>query len=111
LQRIAKHARRVVFLSAPLKTAHPLFQQPIPGPVMIEQIERLIETAGLAWTILRPGMFAASALSWWAPQIRTGNVVRWPHLSAATAPIDERDIAAVAVRALCVEGHAGAEYV
>jgi uncharacterized protein YbjT (DUF2867 family) len=28
-----------------------------------------------------------------------------------TAPIHERDIAAVAVRALCEDGHAGAEYV
>src|SRR5262245_46262257 len=27
LERIARHARRVVLLSAPLKTAHPLFQQ------------------------------------------------------------------------------------
>src|SRR5258706_11015060 len=26
MQRIAKHAGRVVFLSAPLKTAHPFFQ-------------------------------------------------------------------------------------
>ena len=32
-------------------------------------------------------------------------------LAAPTAPIDERDIAAVAVRALCEDGHAGAEYV
>jgi uncharacterized protein YbjT (DUF2867 family) len=111
LERIAKHARRIVFLSAPLKTEHPLFQQPSPGRAMVEQIERLIETSGLAWTILRPGMFAANALSWWAPQVRAGDVVRWPHLSAPTAPIDERDIAAVAVRALCEEGHAGAEYV
>lgn len=111
LERIAKHARRIVFLSAPIKTAHPLFQQPSPGRGMVEQIERLIETSGLAWTILRPGMFAANSLSWWAPQIRAGGAVRWPHLSAPTAPIDERDIAAVAVRALCEEGHAGAEYV
>jgi uncharacterized protein YbjT (DUF2867 family) len=37
--------------------------------------------------------------------------VRWPHLAAPTAPIDERDIAAVAVRALCEDGHSGAEYV
>jgi uncharacterized protein YbjT (DUF2867 family) len=111
LERIARHARRIVFLSAPLKTEHPLFQQPSPGRAMVEQIERLIETSGLAWTILRPGMFAANALSWWGPQIRAGDVVRWPHLSAPTAPIDERDIAAVAVRALCEEGHAGAEYV
>ena len=28
LERIAQHARRIVFLSAPIKTAHPLFQQP-----------------------------------------------------------------------------------
>ena len=48
---------------------------------------------------------------WWAPQIRAGDVVRWPYLAAPTAPIDERDIAAVAVRALCEDGHAGAEYV
>jgi uncharacterized protein YbjT (DUF2867 family) len=111
LERIAKHARRVVFLSAPIKTAHPLFQQPNPGRVMVEQIERLIETSGLQWTFLRPGMFAANSLSWWAPQIRESDVVRWPYLAAPTAPIDERDIAAVAVRALCENGHHGAEYV
>jgi uncharacterized protein YbjT (DUF2867 family) len=65
----------------------------------------------MQWTFLRPGMFAANALGWWAPQIRAGNVVRWPHLAAPTAPIDERDIAAVAVRALCEDKHAGAEYI
>lgn len=110
-ERIAKQVQRVVFLSAPIKTAHPLFQQPNPLRVMFEQIERLIETSGLQWTFLRPGMFAANALSWWAPLIRVGDVVRWPHLAAPTAPIDERDIAEVAVRALCEDGHAGAEYV
>jgi uncharacterized protein YbjT (DUF2867 family) len=111
LERIVKHARRIVLLSAPLKTAHPLFQQPNPVRAMFEQIERLIETSGLQWTFLRSGMFAANALRWWAPQIRAGDVVRWPHLATPTAPIDERDIAAVAVRALCEDGHAGAEYV
>jgi uncharacterized protein YbjT (DUF2867 family) len=111
LERIAKHARRIVFLSAPIKTAHPLFQQPNPLRAMFEQIEQLIETSGLQWTFLRPGMFAANTLSWWAPQVRAGDVVRWPHLAAPTAPIDERDIAAVAVRALCEDGHPGAEYV
>jgi uncharacterized protein YbjT (DUF2867 family) len=111
LERIAKHARRIVFLSAPLKTAHPLFQQPNPSRKLGEQIERLIETSGLQWTFLRPGMFAGNALGWWGPQIRAGDVVRWPHLAAPTAPIDERDIAAVAVRVLCGDGHSGAEYV
>jgi hypothetical protein len=36
----------------------------------------------------------------WAPQIRAGDVVRWPYGAVEAAPIDERDIAAVAVRAL-----------
>jgi uncharacterized protein YbjT (DUF2867 family) len=111
LERITKHARRIVFLSAPIKTQHPLFQQPNLLRAMVEQIERLIETSGRQWTFLRPGMFSANALSWWAPQIRAGGVVRWPYLAAPTAPIDERDIAAIAVRALCEDGHAGAEYV
>ena len=97
--------------SSPLKTAHPLFQQPNPVRAMFGQIERLIETSGLQWTFLRSGMFAANALRWWAPQIRAGDILRWPHLGAPTAPIDERDLAAVAVRALGEDGHAGAEYV
>jgi len=111
LQRIARHARRVVFLSAPLKTAHPLFQQPNAARALGEKIESLIEASRLQWTFLRPGMFAANARAWWGPQIRSGDIVRWPHLAVPTAPIDERDIAAVAVRALCEDGHDRAEYV
>jgi NAD(P)-dependent dehydrogenase (short-subunit alcohol dehydrogenase family) len=45
--RIAKHARRIVFLSAPLKTPHPFFQQPSPARALAERIELLIETSGL----------------------------------------------------------------
>lgn len=67
--------------------------------------------SGLRWTFLRPGMFAANSLSWWAPQIRSADVVRWPYPAAPTSPIDERDIAAVAVRALLDSGHEGANYV
>jgi uncharacterized protein YbjT (DUF2867 family) len=54
---------------------------------------------------------AANALLWWAPTIRAGNVVRWPYAEAPTAPIHERDIAAVAVRMLCEESHSGEDYV
>ncbi len=111
LERIAKHARRIVFVSAPLKTPHPFFQQPNPSRTPAEHIERLIESSGLQWTILRPGMLAVNSKRWWASQIRNGNVVRWPYLTVPTAPIDERDVAAVAVHALCEERHAGAEYV
>ncbi len=113
LERIAKQARRIVFLSSPYTTQHPFFQKPQPNAISVlhRDIERLIARSGLEWTFVRPGMFAANALIWWERQIRAGDVVRWPHLAAETAPIDERDIAAVVVRALCDDGHVGAEYI
>jgi uncharacterized protein YbjT (DUF2867 family) len=111
LERIAKHVSRIVFLSAPYQTAHPLFQQPNPHAKMHAEFDRLIEASGLEWTFLRPGMFAANALLWWAPQLRADDVVRWPYAEAPTAPIHERDIAAVAVRTLCEDGHGGKDYV
>jgi uncharacterized protein YbjT (DUF2867 family) len=111
LERIAERARRIVFLTAPLKTPHPFFQQPNPSRDMVERVEQLIETSGLEWTFVRAGMFAGNARHFWGPQIRRGDVVRWPYLDAPTAPTDERDVAAVAVRALCEDGHGGAEYV
>jgi hypothetical protein len=52
-------------------------------------------------------MFAANTVAWWAPRIRAGDVVRWPYGAVETAPIDERDIAAVAVRALSDASLAG----
>jgi uncharacterized protein YbjT (DUF2867 family) len=111
VKRLATHARRVVFLSSPHRTPHPFFQQPNPLAVLHADIERLIAATGLASTIIRPGMFASNALHWWAAPIRDGGVVRWPYGAAETAPIDERDIAAVAVRALYEDGHAGSDYV
>jgi uncharacterized protein YbjT (DUF2867 family) len=111
LERIARRARRIVYLSAPLKTPHPFFQQPNATRVVAEQIERSIEASGLEWTFLRPGMFACNASHWWGQQLRAGDLMRWPYLDVPTAPIDPRDIAAIGVRALCENGHAGAEYV
>jgi len=111
LERIASRAERIVFLSSPHRTAHPFFQQPNALVSVHVGIERLVETSGLRWTFLRPGAFALNCRNWWAPQVRNGNVVRWFHGAAATAPIHEHDIAAVAVRALCDEGHGGMEYV
>ena len=96
LKRIAKHARRIVLLSAPLKTAHPLFQQSNPLRVMFGQIEQLIETSGVEWTIVRPGMFAANALSWWAPQIRSGDVVTPEGVVRGDVAVAGETIAAIA---------------
>ena len=108
---LARNAERIVLLSAPHRTPHPFFQQPNPLAVMYAELESLIERSSLASTFVRPGMFAANSLSWWLPQIRAGDVVRWPYADAPTAPIHERDIAAVAVRALCETGHEGGDYV
>jgi len=111
VERIATHARRVVFLSSPHQTPHPFFRQPNPMAVLHADIERLIAEAGLESTIIRPGMFASNALFWWAPAIRADGVVRWPYGAAETSPVDERDVAAVAARALYQEGHVGGDYV
>lgn len=74
-------------------------------------VERLIAASGLESTIIRPGMFASNAPGWWSAAIRTGEVIRWPYAAAETAPVDDRDVAAVAARALHQDGHAGGDYV
>ena len=115
IERIASHGsagpRRIVYLSAPHRTRHPFFQQPNALRALHEGMERLLGESGLDVAILRPGMFASNARHWWAPQIHTGNTVRWPYGSVATAPIDERDIGAVAARVLLDDEHARADYV
>jgi uncharacterized protein YbjT (DUF2867 family) len=76
-----------------------------------EEMERLLTASSLPLTVLRPGMFASNARHWWGPQIRAGDVVRWPYGAAETAPVDERDIAAVASCTLLDDRHAGGDYV
>jgi uncharacterized protein YbjT (DUF2867 family) len=111
VERLAACVRRVVFLSSPHQTPHPFFQQPNPMALLHADIERLIATTGLESTIIRPGMFASNALFWWAAAIRATGVVRWPYGAAETAPVDDRDVAAVAARTLYQDGHAGGDYV
>ena len=102
---------RLVYLSAPHQTPHPFFQQPNPLRAVHVEVERLLADATSNCVVLRPGMFASNALHWWAPQIRVGDVVRWPYGAAETAPIDERDVAAVAARALFETTLTGRDYV
>ncbi len=97
LDVIAEGAGRIVYLSSQGVRPHE------------REIEQLIERSGLAWTVLRPHAFAANTLRW-AEQIRAEAVVRAPYGDAAMAPVDERDIAEVAVCALVSEGHSGATY-
>jgi uncharacterized protein YbjT (DUF2867 family) len=111
IARIASRAERIVFLSSPIRTSHPFFQQPNALRQVHAGVEDLIEKSGARWTMLRPGPFALNCRNWWAPQILNGDVVRWFHGAAETAAVHERDIAAVAVRALCDDRHDGRDYV
>jgi uncharacterized protein YbjT (DUF2867 family) len=111
VDRLAGHGPRVVLLSAPHQTPHPFFQQPNPLAELFADIERRIAAAGLERTVLRPGMLASNALAWWAPAVRGDGVVRWPYGAAETAPVDDRDVAAVAALALRGSGTAGGDHV
>lgn len=111
IDRIAKGTRRLVFLSSPHRTPHPFFQQPNAGARFHAEVERLIAATDLKSTIVRPGMFASNARLWWASPLHRGDVVRWVYAQAETAPIHDRDIAAVIARALSEDGHAGKDYV
>ncbi|MCW2947007.1 MAG: hypothetical protein JWR24_3724 [Actinoallomurus sp.] len=70
-------------------------------------LEREIEESRLEWTFLRPGAFASNTLQW-AARIRSTGVVRAAYGRAGIAPIHERDIAHVAVRALLHDDLMGA---
>jgi uncharacterized protein YbjT (DUF2867 family) len=111
IERIARYAPRIVLLSAPYRTPHPFFQQPNPMATLHAAIEQLIADAALMSTVVRPGMFASNVLHWWAPAIRAGQPVRWPYAAVETAPVDDRDVAAVAARVLCRDSHVGCDYV
>jgi uncharacterized protein YbjT (DUF2867 family) len=111
IARIAANTGRLVLLSSPHQTPHPFFQQPNPMARMHSDLELLIAGSGLATTVVRPGMFGSNAIYWWAEPIKNGGVVRWPYGAAETAPVDERDVAAVAASALLDDRRAGADYV
>jgi uncharacterized protein YbjT (DUF2867 family) len=109
VEAIARHARRIVYVSS-LTVDVELEEQTHPMTVIHADIERLIRRSGLEWTFLRAGRFSTNSLGW-APEIRTGDVVRLPNAAAGRSPIDPRDVAAVAVRALVDDGHASATHI
>lgn len=109
VEAIASHARRIVYVSS-LSVDDGREEQAHPMTVIHADIERLIRRSGLEWTFLRAGRFATNSLGW-APEIRAGDAVRLPNAAAGRSPIDPKDVAAVAVRALVDDGHAGATHV
>jgi uncharacterized protein YbjT (DUF2867 family) len=114
IDRIAQNTSRLVFLTAPHQTPHPFFQQPNAMSAMLSSIERHIESIPLQHTFIRPGMFASNCTDWWGSAFRNNEIIRWPLLQAPTAPIDTRDIAAVAAHILTdpqPQSHAAKNYV
>jgi uncharacterized protein YbjT (DUF2867 family) len=61
-------------------------------------VEEALDRSGLRWTPIRPLVLATNALNW-AGGVRDG-LVRLVHPEGRTAPVHERDVAAVAVAAL-----------
>jgi len=74
-----------------------------------KEAEAKIKATGLPWTMIQPGAFASNALQW-AGSIKAQGAVFQPTGDGKTTPIDARDIAAVAVKALTSPGHEGKSY-
>ncbi|MFJ3702334.1 MULTISPECIES: NAD(P)H-binding protein [unclassified Streptomyces] len=72
-------------------------------------MEEAVRSCGIAWTLLRPRAFMSNTLSWAGPIERDGTVGAL-YGSTPNAPVDPRDVARVAVRALTESGHAGRTY-
>lgn len=74
-------------------------------------VELAVEESGLEWTHVRPGEFAYNKVALWGPSIRAERTVHYPHPDRVqTCPVHERDVAAVATRALLDDGHVGKAY-
>lgn len=92
---LAEHVGHIVYLSAAKLQAGS--QGVMDG--IYSAVEAAIRRAGVTFTFVRAGGFAANTLEW-AGQLRTGDVVRVPFPDAARPLVHERDIADVSVRAL-----------
>jgi uncharacterized protein YbjT (DUF2867 family) len=67
------------------------------------EVEAAAVRSGVEWVSLRPTMFNSNTIGLWAAQVRAGDTVYGPYAAAPWAPIDERDIAAVAAKALLTD--------
>ncbi|QFG22068.1 NAD(P)H-binding protein [Actinomadura sp. WMMB 499] len=107
LRSAARHGvRRAVLLSA-VTVGYPAGERRFADE--FRHAEELVTGSDLGWTVLRLSDFAANSLAW-APQIKATGAVEGAFAAAATSPIDERDIAAVAVQALRTSEHLGATH-
>ena len=107
----AAGVRRVVVLSA-MNVDDPPDEQPSRfNGDRNKEVEAAAIGSGLEWVSLRAGYFAINTAWSWGPQLRAGDVVRAPFPRMAEAPVDPRDLAAVAARALVDDDLAGRKLV
>ncbi|WP_017570145.1 SDR family oxidoreductase [Nocardiopsis halotolerans] len=100
VESLTRHARRIVYFSA--------VQAGEDVDSVWGRVETAVRASAREWTFLRVTGMSTNTLGW-ADQVRTG-VVRAPYGRASRSLVHERDIAAVAVRALLDEGHTGRAY-
>jgi uncharacterized protein YbjT (DUF2867 family) len=102
LDAFASAAARAGVEHAVLLSSESVLTEPDPAPGGLAahhaDAETALRGAGLPTTALRPGAFDRNTYQWWSG-IQAG-VVELPYPHAAGAPIDERDLADVAVAAL-----------
>jgi uncharacterized protein YbjT (DUF2867 family) len=73
-------------------------------------VERLIEESPVDWTFLRANFYMQTFSRNLAESIRSANVFSTPLIRGPIAFVDVEDVAAVALRALTEDGHAGKAY-
>ncbi|MGW1988860.1 NAD(P)H-binding protein [Embleya sp. NPDC001921] len=108
LDAVRAHTDRVVYLSSS-RVRDDVDRQADPIGALHAGMERAVTGSGVERTFLRADTLASNALGW-AGRIRSTGVVRGPDLPAKPI-VDERDVAACAVRVPTEPGHAGAAYV
>ena len=74
------------------------------------QVEEMIESSRIPFTILRPNMFMQNYATMYAQSIKAEGAFYLPQADAKASLIDTRDIAAVAVETLTTVGYEGIFY-
>lgn len=74
------------------------------------QVEKMIETSGMSYTLLRPNSFYQNYITFTGSTIKTQNAFYLPLGDGKISLVDVRDVAAVAATALTQSGHEGKIY-
>ncbi|GAA3684542.1 NAD(P)H-binding protein [Nonomuraea antimicrobica] len=92
---VSTRVEQVVLLSSAVVTF------PEPGWLGREQarLETAVRESGLGWAFVRPTYLMANDLNW-APPLAASGVAAGAYGDAALAPVDERDVAAIAAHLL-----------